>query len=134
MMAMSASPARKASARCEGTVNDSSYLPASGPCVNPHTSGAVFKYCTIEMRSLVTNKFPEQIFQRGDSKSIADGNSACSAALCYKAFSLFGGSVNAETPALRVPALRARLFRPGAALDARCGRCVADCYHRCKNR
>jgi len=54
MMATSARPARKSSAHCEGTVNDSSYLPWSGPLVKPQTSGAVFRYCTMEMRSFVT--------------------------------------------------------------------------------
>src|SRR5690242_4307120 len=53
-MAMSAAPVRRASAHCEGTVNDKSYFPESGPFVKPHTSGAVFKYCTIEMRSFGT--------------------------------------------------------------------------------
>src|ERR1700682_5687202 len=54
MMAMSAAPVRKASAHSEGTVNDKSYLPQSGPSVNPQTRGAVFRYCTMEMRSFVT--------------------------------------------------------------------------------
>ena len=54
MMATSTSPRRNASAHCDGTVNERSYLPASGPSVNPHTSGAVFRYSTIEMRSLLT--------------------------------------------------------------------------------
>src|SRR5579863_7594800 len=53
MMAMSTSPRRSASAHCEGTVNESSYLPVSGPSVKPQTSGAVFRYSTIEMRSLL---------------------------------------------------------------------------------
>src|SRR5277367_1146002 len=53
MIATSAAPLRNASAHCDGHVNDKSYLPASGPSVNPHTSGAVFKYSTIEMRSLL---------------------------------------------------------------------------------
>src|SRR5271156_193580 len=51
MMAMSAAPVRSASAHCDGTVKDKSCLPASGPLVKPQTSGAVFKYCTIDMRS-----------------------------------------------------------------------------------
>src|SRR5438477_2685769 len=54
MMATSARPERKSSAHCEGTVNDKSYLPSSGPLVKPQTSGAVLRYCTMEMRSLVT--------------------------------------------------------------------------------
>src|SRR5207302_7874719 len=54
MMATSARPERKSSAHCEGTVNDKSYLPSSGPLVKPQTSGAVLRYWTIEMRSLVT--------------------------------------------------------------------------------
>src|SRR5271154_2677475 len=53
MMATSTSPCRSASAHCEGTVNERSYLPSRGPSANPHTSGAVFKYSTIEMRSLL---------------------------------------------------------------------------------
>ena len=48
---MSAAPVRIASAHREGTVKDKSYFPASGPFVKPQTSGAVFKYCTIDMRS-----------------------------------------------------------------------------------
>src|SRR5271156_3956990 len=54
MMAMSAAPVRSASAHCDGTVNDKSYFPASGPFVKLQTSGAVFKYCTIDMRSFCT--------------------------------------------------------------------------------
>src|SRR5207248_5302979 len=54
MMATSARPERKSAAHCEGTVNDKSYLPSSGPLVKPQTSGAVLGYCTMEMRSLVT--------------------------------------------------------------------------------
>ncbi len=50
-MATSASPRRSASAHCDGTVKERSYLPASGPLVKPHTSGAVFRNSTIEMRS-----------------------------------------------------------------------------------
>src|SRR5271169_6773704 len=53
MIATSAAPVRNASAHCDGHVNDKSYFPASGPSVNPQTSGAVFKYSTIEMRSLL---------------------------------------------------------------------------------
>src|SRR4029077_6119579 len=52
MMAMSAAPRRRASAHCEGTVKERSYLSASGPSANPQTSGAVLRYSTIEMRSL----------------------------------------------------------------------------------
>jgi hypothetical protein len=51
MMAMSAALVRRASAQRLGTVKDSSYLPRSGPLVKPQTSGVVFKYLTIEMRS-----------------------------------------------------------------------------------
>src|SRR6202795_744974 len=54
MIAMSAAPVRSASAHCDGTVKDKSYFPASGPFVKPQTSGAVFKYCTIDMRSCCT--------------------------------------------------------------------------------
>ena len=51
IMATSAAPERKASAHSEGTVKESSYLPRRGPLVKPQTSGVVFKYLTIEMRS-----------------------------------------------------------------------------------
>src|ERR1700731_3878573 len=44
IIAMSALPVRNCSAHCEGTVNDKSYLPRSGPLVKPQTSGAVFRY------------------------------------------------------------------------------------------
>src|SRR4029077_7551611 len=54
IMAMSALPERNSSAHCEGTVKDRSYLPRSGPLVKPQTSGVVFRYCTMEMRSFVT--------------------------------------------------------------------------------
>src|SRR6202795_4608247 len=54
MIAISAAPMRSASAHCDGTVNDKSYFPASGPFVKPQTSGAVFKYCTMDMRSFCT--------------------------------------------------------------------------------
>ncbi len=54
MIATSAWPVRNCSAHCEGTVKDKSYLPRSGPLVKPQTSGAVFRYCTMEMRSFVT--------------------------------------------------------------------------------
>src|SRR5579859_3311537 len=56
MMATSARPNRKSSAHCEGTVNDRSYFAWSGPLVKPQTSGAVFRYCTMEMRSLLTKR------------------------------------------------------------------------------
>src|SRR5262249_4812999 len=55
MIATSAAPPRSASAQAEGTVNHSSYFPSSGPLVKPHTSGAVFRYCTTETRSLLKN-------------------------------------------------------------------------------
>src|SRR6202049_2284678 len=54
MIAISAAPMRSASAHGDGTVKDKSYFPASGPFVKPQTSGAVFKYCTIDMRSFCT--------------------------------------------------------------------------------
>src|SRR5260370_885393 len=49
MIATSAAPARRASAHSDGTVNERSYLPCSGPCVKPRTSGAVLRYCTTEV-------------------------------------------------------------------------------------
>src|SRR5436190_14668549 len=39
MMAISAAAVRSSSAHCEGTVKERSYLPCSGPCVKPRTSG-----------------------------------------------------------------------------------------------
>ena len=51
MMPISARPARKSSAHCEGTANKSSYLPASGPSVKPQTSGAIFN-SKVEMLNL----------------------------------------------------------------------------------
>src|SRR5712692_2901359 len=56
IIATSTFPVRNCSAHCEGTVNDKSYLPRSGPLVKPQTSGAVFRYCTMEMRSFVTGR------------------------------------------------------------------------------
>jgi hypothetical protein len=44
MMAMSAAFVRRASAHCEGTVNESWYFSRNAPCVKPRTSGAVFRY------------------------------------------------------------------------------------------
>src|SRR6266403_230379 len=51
IIATSTAPERNASAHCDGTVNESSYFPRSGPCVKPRTSGAVFRYSTIEIRT-----------------------------------------------------------------------------------
>src|ERR1700693_2150999 len=56
MMATSARPVRKSSEHWDGTVKDKSYFPCNGPFVKPQTSGAVFRYWTIEMRSLVTRR------------------------------------------------------------------------------
>src|SRR5712691_10613552 len=55
MMATSTAPARSASAHSDGTVKESSQRPAKGPLVKPQTSGAVFRYSTMEMRSLFTS-------------------------------------------------------------------------------
>ena len=44
IIATSASPMRSCWAHREGTVNEKSYLPRSGPLVKPQTSGAVFRY------------------------------------------------------------------------------------------
>src|SRR5258706_15793684 len=52
MIPTSARPAFRPSAHCEGTANERSYRPASGPSVKPQTSGAVFRNSTIEMRNL----------------------------------------------------------------------------------
>src|SRR5579863_202488 len=62
-MATSTSPKRKASAHFEGMVNESSYLPASGPSAKPHTSGAVFRYSTMEIRSLLMSFATNANFQ-----------------------------------------------------------------------
>ncbi len=35
-------------------MKERSYLPRNGPWVKPRTSGAVLRYCTTEMRSLLT--------------------------------------------------------------------------------
>src|SRR5271154_1426746 len=69
MIAMSAAPVRNASAHCDGTVKDKAYFPANGPFVKPQTSGAVFRYLTIEMRSFckfqslaISSKYSRQDF------------------------------------------------------------------------
>src|SRR3984957_3663049 len=54
MMAISARRSRRSSAHCEGTVNERSYLFWRAPRVKPYTNGAVFRYCTTEMRSFLT--------------------------------------------------------------------------------
>src|SRR6202166_1959948 len=54
IMATSARPSRRSSAHCEGTVNERSYLFCRAPRVKPYTNGAVFRYCTTEMRSFLT--------------------------------------------------------------------------------
>src|SRR6267154_6716121 len=54
IIATSTTPERNASAHWDGTVNESSYLPRNRPCVNPRTSGAVFRYSTMEMRTGLT--------------------------------------------------------------------------------
>src|SRR5207245_5024324 len=56
MIATAAEPLRSSSEHREGTVKDKSYLPRSGPLVKPQTSGAVFRYWTMEMRSFVTGR------------------------------------------------------------------------------
>src|SRR5260370_22365526 len=63
IIATSAVPVRNCSAHCDGTVNDKSYLPRSGPLVKLQTSGAVFRYWTIEMRSFVTVRVLKFKFQ-----------------------------------------------------------------------
>src|SRR5882724_13003488 len=69
MMAMSAAPVRSASAQSDGTVKERSYLPWSGPWVKPRTSGAVFRYCTTEMRSLFTLGWLAEIdYSRGEAR------------------------------------------------------------------
>src|SRR5579863_3624350 len=51
IIATSAAPERSASAHWDGTVKESSYFPRSGPCVKPRTSGAVFRYSTMDIRT-----------------------------------------------------------------------------------
>src|SRR5262252_2255303 len=79
-MAMSTSRLRRASAHSDGTVKDSSYSPRRGPCVKPHTSGAVFKYSTTETRSLLNLSSPQKQF------TIAHRNCRSSAAQHAGAF------------------------------------------------
>src|SRR6266404_5506285 len=95
MIATSAAPLRRASAQKEGTVKESSYLPCSGPCVKPRTSGAVLRYCTTEMRSLLMKG------SRGKA-IIAETNFVRSDALWCKRFVPFGGFEDDKTDALRV--------------------------------
>src|SRR5260221_9164949 len=57
MMATSTAPERSASAHRDGTVKESSYFPRNGPCVKPRTSGAVFRYSTMEIRTGFTSVF-----------------------------------------------------------------------------
>src|SRR6266446_2296267 len=54
MIATSTAPVRRASAHCDGTVEERSYVLRRGPWVKPRTSGTVLRYCTTEMRSLLT--------------------------------------------------------------------------------
>src|SRR5260370_1310453 len=54
MMATWAARVRRASGHCEGRVKERSYLPRKGPWVKRRTSGAVLRYRTTEMRSLLT--------------------------------------------------------------------------------
>src|SRR5215470_10704664 len=63
IMATSTAPQRSDSAHCDGTVKKSWYLPRSPPCVKPRTSGAVFRYSTMEMRSRFTCDCRETGFQ-----------------------------------------------------------------------
>src|SRR5882724_1511010 len=112
MMATSAAPTRNSSAHCDGTVKVRSYLPCKGPCVKPRTSGAVLRYCTTEMRSLLTKGSRGKVI-------IAEANFVRIARLWCKRFVPFGGFEDDETDALRgcvaggcVGAVRAR--RSGA--------------------
>src|SRR5438445_5253387 len=84
MMATSAAPVRNSSAHCDGTVKERSYLPCKGPCVKPRTSGAVLRYCTTEMRSLLTKGSRGKVI-------IAEANFVRIAALWCTRFVPFGG-------------------------------------------
>src|ERR1700686_2137510 len=102
MMAMSVAPVRRASAHCEGTVKERSYLPCSGPWVKPRTSGAVLRYCTTEMRSLLTGLWDARFGRRPlQKRSIAEAKSVRSARLWCKRFVRNGGFEDDETDALR---------------------------------
>src|SRR5438046_10699810 len=94
MIATSAAPARNSSAHCDGTVKESSYLPCSGPWVKPRTSGAVLRYCTTEMRSLLTKGSRGKVI-------IAEANFVRIAAFWCKRFVPFGGFDDDEMDALR---------------------------------
>src|ERR1700676_3612022 len=87
MMAMSAAPWRSASAHKDGTVKERSYLPRSEPFVKPHTNGAVFRYCTIEMRSL--GKFAVLSRQVQYSRPDFGQSKDAFAGLCWGTFPLF---------------------------------------------
>src|SRR6266404_4197258 len=68
MMARLAAPVRRASAHRDGTVKENSYFFSArarrGPWVKPRVNGAVLRYCTTEMRSLVTLTAPSAAQQR----------------------------------------------------------------------
>src|SRR5712691_4618168 len=99
MMATSAAPARNASAHCDGTVNDNSYFPRSGPFVKPHTKGAVFRYCTIDMRSLAKRMFSQK--PQYSRREFAPRKHAFVVKLSRRfAAADFGGVKNVETFAL----------------------------------
>src|SRR5580704_16719801 len=126
MMAMSAAPARSASAHCDGTVNDKSYFPASGPFVKPQTSGAVFKYCTIDMRNFskfeslaISTKYSREDFPPRQASFVVKRSFAsealkmqkrswCLFLLCFLSLSFAGVAANpgaAQTPSTRTPTI-----------------------------
>src|SRR5580704_1722677 len=124
MMAMSAAPVRSASAHCDGTVKDKSYFPASGPFVKPQTSGAVFKYCTIDMRSFcnfeslaISTKYSREDFPPRQASFVVKRSfhsealkmlkrSWCLFLLCFLCLPLAGIAANpdaTQTPSSQTP-------------------------------
>src|SRR5271156_5990117 len=127
MIAMSAARVRKASAHCDGTVNDRSYLPASGPFVNPQTSGAVFKYCTMDMRSFcnfeslaISTKYSREDFPPRQASFVVKRSfhsealkmlkrSWCLFLLCFLCLPLAGVAANpdaVQTPSSQEPSIQ----------------------------
>src|ERR1700730_6509267 len=90
MMATSARPSRRSSAHCEGTVNERSYLSLRAPWVKPYTNGAVFRYCTTEMRSFL------KMAAARDRFSIAVKIYDAPMLFCCKTFGTAGGFENEE--------------------------------------
>src|ERR1700686_5477204 len=97
IMATSARPSRRSSAHCEGTVNERSYLFCRAPRVKPYTKGAVFRYCTTEMRSFLKRAAARVRF------SITAKIYAVPRLFCCKTFGTAGGFENEEICQRRTP-------------------------------